>query len=43
VLAGAPPLDWGDALLLALLPLVVAVIATMVARAALLRALRERL
>lgn len=42
-LAGAPPLGWGDALLLALLPLVVALLATMVARAALLRALRERL
>ena len=43
MLAGAPPLGWGDALLLALLPIVVALLATLVARAALLRALRERL
>ena len=43
MLAGAPPLGWGDALLLGLLPLVVASLATLVARAALLRALRERL
>jgi cell division transport system permease protein len=43
ILAGAPPLGWGDALLLGLLPLVVAVLATLVGRAALLRALRERL
>jgi cell division transport system permease protein len=43
MLAGAPPLGWGDALLLGLLPLVVAALATVVARAALLRALRERL
>ncbi|MCF2514944.1 hypothetical protein LVY65_07675 [Sphingomonas sp. G124] len=43
VLAGAPPIGWKDALLLALLPLAVALLATVVARAALLRALRERL
>ncbi len=43
VLAGAPPLGWGDALLLALLPVTVAVLATLVAWGALLRALRERL
>ena len=42
-LAGAPPLSWGDAAVLALLPLAVALLATLVARAALLRALRERL
>jgi len=43
MLAGAPPLGWGDALLLGLLPMAVALLATLVARAALLRALRERL
>ena len=43
MLAGEPPLGWGDALLLALLPFVVALLATLVARAALLKALRERL
>jgi cell division transport system permease protein len=43
ILAGAPPLGWDDALLLGLLPLVVALLATLVGRAALLRALRERL
>ena len=43
MLAGVPPLGWGDALLLGLLPFAVAVLATLVARAALLRALRERL
>lgn len=43
MLAGAPPLGWGDALLLGLLPIIVALLATLVARAALLRALRERL
>ena len=42
-LAGAPPLGWMDAALLALLPLAVALLATLVARSALLRALRERL
>jgi cell division transport system permease protein len=42
-LAGAPPLGWGDAAILALLPLAVALLATLVARGALLRALRERL
>ncbi len=43
MLAGSPPLGWGDALLLGMLPLVVATLATLVAWAALLRALRERL
>lgn len=43
MLAGVPPIGWGDALLLGLLPFAVAVLATLVARAALLRALRERL
>jgi len=43
MLSGAPPLGWGDALLLALLPIVVALLATLVAWGALLRALRERL
>jgi len=42
-LSGAPPLGWDDALLLALLPFVGALIATLIARGALLRALRERL
>jgi len=42
-LAGAPPLRWADALLLAVLPFGVALLATLVAWAALLRALRERL
>lgn len=43
MLAGAPPLGLGDAVLLGLLPLAIAMLATLVARAALLRALRERL
>ena len=43
MLAGAPPLSWGDALLLGLLPFAVAFLATLVGRAALLRALHERL
>lgn len=42
-LAGAPPLDWGDAAILSLMPLAVALLATLVARGALVRALRERL
>ena len=42
-LAGAPPIGWGDAALLALLPIAVALLATLVARSALFRALRERL
>lgn len=42
-LAGAPPLQWKDVLLLALLPVAVALLATVVARSALVRALRERL
>jgi cell division transport system permease protein len=43
MLAGAPPLRWSDAAMLALMPLVIAGLATVVARAALLRALHERL
>ena len=42
-LAGAPPIGWGDAALLALLPFAIALLATLVARSALFRALRERL
>lgn len=43
MLAGAPPLGWDDATLLAILPIAVALLATQVARSALMRALRERL
>lgn len=43
MLSGAPPLGWNDALLLAILPIAIALIATRVASIALLRALRERL
>ena len=43
MLAGAPPLGWSDALLLTMLPLAIALLATTVARSALVRALRERL
>jgi cell division transport system permease protein len=43
MLAGSPPIGWGDALLLAALPLAIALLATLVARSALLRALHERL
>lgn len=43
MLAGAPPLGWDDAAMLALMPLIIAGLATLVARAALLRALHERL
>jgi cell division transport system permease protein len=43
MLAGAPPLVWGDVLVLAILPIAIALLATQVARSALLRALRERL
>lgn len=42
-LAGAPPLDWKDGALLAILPLAAALLATLVARRAVLGALRERL
>lgn len=42
-LTGGPLLGWGDALLLAVLPFVVTLLATLVARAALLRALSDRL
>jgi cell division transport system permease protein len=42
-LAGAPPIGWGDAAILALMPIAVALLATLVARSALFRALRERL
>jgi cell division transport system permease protein len=43
MLAGAPPLSWNDALWLLTLPIAIALLATQVARVALLRALRERL
>lgn len=43
LLSGSPPLDWNDFLLLLLLPIAIALLATHVARAALMRALRERL
>lgn len=43
MLSGAPPLGWADATLLAILPIAIALLATQVARAALMRALRERL
>ena len=43
LLSGAPPLYWSDALLLVALPLAIALLATRVARGALVRALRERL
>lgn len=43
MLAGAPPLGWDDATLLAILPIAIALLATQVARGALVRALRERL
>jgi cell division transport system permease protein len=42
-LAGSPPLGWGDASILALMPLAIALLATFVARVALMRALHERL
>jgi len=42
-LAGGPPLNWGDAAILAGLPFAVAILATLVARQALIRALRQRL
>jgi cell division transport system permease protein len=43
MLAGAPPLGWDDATLLAVLPIAIALLATQVARSALMRSLRERL
>ncbi len=43
MLAGTPPIGWNDILWLAALPLAIALLATQVARGALLRALRERL
>ena len=43
MLAGAPPLGWNDAIWLLILPLGIALLATQVARFALVRALRERL
>ena len=43
LLSGSPPLGWNDALLLLLLPIAIALLATQVARSALMRALRERL
>jgi cell division transport system permease protein len=43
LLSGSPPLGWNDALLLLLLPIAIALLATQVARGALTKALRERL
>lgn len=43
LLSGTPPLDWNDALLLLLLPIAIALLATQVARGALMKALHERL
>lgn len=43
LLSGSPPLSWNDALLLLMLPIAIALLATQVARGALMRALRERL
>ena len=43
LLSGTPPLDWNDAILLLLLPISIALLATQIARGALMRALRERL
>jgi cell division transport system permease protein len=43
LLSGSPPLGWNDAILLLLLPISIALLATQVARGALMRALRERL
>ncbi|HEU0310280.1 MAG TPA: FtsX-like permease family protein [Sphingomicrobium sp.] len=43
MLSGAPPLGWNDMLLLVMLPLAIALLATQVARFALRRALREDL
>ncbi len=43
LLSGSPPLDWNDAILLLLLPISIALLATQIARGALMRALRERL
>ena len=43
LLSGAPPLVWNDALILVALPIAIALLATRVARGALVRALRDRL
>ena len=43
LLSGTPPLDWNDALLLLILPIAIALLATQVARGALMKALHERL
>ena len=43
MLAGAPPIGWNDLLWLVTLPLAIALLATQVARGALLKALRDRL
>ena len=43
MLAGAPPLGWQDALLLGLLPFAIALLATLIAKSALLTSLRDRL
>ena len=43
LMSGSPPLDWNDALLLLILPIAIALLATQVARGALMKALHERL
>ena len=43
MLAGTPPIGWNDLLWLVALPIAIALLATQVARGALLKALRERL
>lgn len=43
LLSGSPPIGWNDALILLMLPLAIALLATQVARSALMRALRDRL
>lgn len=43
LLSGSPPIGWNDAILLLMLPLAIALLATQVARSALMRALRDRL
>ena len=43
LLSGSPPLDWNDALVLLILPIAIALLATQVARRALMKALHQRL
>jgi cell division transport system permease protein len=43
IISGSPPLGWKDAVLLALVPLGIALLASLVARGALIRALRGQL